>query len=464
MFFYNLRLSWNSLRRNPVMSLMTVGAIGLGIAVASSFTTIYYMMSADPLPHKSDLIRYIRLDSWNPDRPWEDDHPERPPNQVTYRDAVALMASDIPTHATAAFRVSLFAYPSPPGGGQTEQRPEGGQTRSPSSQGPTDQDGTERPFEVDVRLCHRGFFPIFDVPFAHGGPWDRRADAGPEPVVVIDDATNQRLFGGENSVGRKIRVAQRHFTVAGVLAPWRPLLKLYDVHNDPTEAPEAIYMPFGLAPELEVRSSGNTANWKRWDGDDFASFLASEAVWIQLWAQLETPDQVARYQTLLDGYADSQRAAGRFQRPNNNWIQPIREWHDEMGVVPPESKALVIIALLFLAVCSINLIGLLLGKYLARAPEVGVRRALGASRRAIFAQHIVECQLLGVLGGSLGLLLSILLLRAINRSFASQMSFQLDLNMVAVGFGLALISGLIAGVYPAWRICSTPPAIHLKTQ
>ena len=223
-------------------------------------------------------------------------------------------------------------------------------------------------------------------------------------------------------------------------------------------------MPFGLTPELEVRSSGNTSNWKRWDGDGFASFLASEAVWIQLWAQLDTPDQIARYQTFLDGYADAQRAAGRFQRPNNNWIQPMREWHDEEGVVPPETKAMVIIALLFLAVCSINLIGLLLGKYLARAPEVGVRRALGASRRAIFTQHIVECQLLGTLGGGLGLVLSAAALKILNRLFENQMGFQLDLTMVAVGFVLALISGLIAGVYPAWRICAAPPALHLKTQ
>ena len=437
MFSYHLRLSWKSLLRNPVMSLTTIGAIGLGIAVASSFTTTYYMLAANPLPHKSDVIHYIRLDSWNPERPWEDDHPERPPNQITYRDAMALIESDIPTHATAAYRASLFVFP---------------------------QNEGERPFEADVRLCHRGFFPIFDVPFAHGGPWDQSADLGPDPVVVIDDATNQRLFGGESSVGRKIRIGQRHFTVTGVLAPWRPMLKYFDIHNDTTAEPENIYMPFNYGRELEVRSSGNTSNWKRLEGQSFADFLESEAVWIQMWAQLETPDQIARYQTFLDGYADAQRAAGRFQRPNNNWIQPMREWHEEEGVVPPETKALVIIALLFLAVCSINLIGLLLGKYLARAPEVGVRRALGASRRAIFAQHIVECQLLGLLGGGLGLLLSMAALRGINRMFGNEMSFQLDLNMVAAGLGLALISGLIAGVYPAWRICTTPPAIHLKTQ
>ncbi len=93
-----------------------------------------------------------------------------------------------------------------------------------------------------------------------------------------------------------------------------------------------------------------------------------------------------------------------------------------------------------------------------------MRRALGASRRAIFVQHIVECQLLGVIGGVLGLGLSVAALRAIGRMFEDQLAFHLDLNMVAAGLALALLSGLIAGVYPAWRICGMPPAIHLKTQ
>ncbi len=433
MLLYNVRLAWKSLLRNPMLSLLTLGAIGLGITVATSFTTIYYLLAADPLPHKSDDIFYVRLDSWDPERPFDDDYPERPPNQVTCRDALALLDSDIPTHHAAMFHAGLFAHP---------------------------QDAGERPFEVDVRLTTRGFFSIFDVPFAYGGPWDARADTGPEPLVVIDHATNQRLFGGGDSVGREIRIAQHHFTVAGVLTPWRPITKFYDVHNDDRGAPEAVYMPFRHVVDMRIPTSGNTSSWSGYES--FDEFLQSEAVWVQMWAQLDGTEQRARYQTFLDAYSDEQRALGRFGRPNNNWVQPMLEFHDEMGVVPPQSKGMMIIALLFLTVCSINLIGLLLGKFLARSSEVGVRRALGASRGAIFLQHIVECQLLGVLGGALGVAFSVVALRGISRMFSDQLMFQLDLNMVTVAIAMALVSGLVAGVYPAWRICSIPPAIHLK--
>ena len=60
------------------------------------------------------------------------------------------------------------------------------------------------------------------------------------------------------------------------------------------------------------------------------------------------------------------------------------------------------VGLLFLVVAAVNLIGLLLGKFLARADEVGVRRALGASRRDVFLQHLVECQVVALLGGAIG--------------------------------------------------------------
>ncbi len=437
MLLYNLRLSWKSLLRNPSLALLTVAAIGLGIAVATSFTAIYYLMTADPLPHKSDNIYYVRLDSWNPERPFNDEFPERPPAQVTYLDATAVVKSDIPTHTAASFHSDLFVYP---------------------------EDKTQHPFEVSVRLCHSGFFPIFELPFAYGGPWDRRADEGPDRVVVIDDATNQRLFGGSDSVGQRIKLGPEYFTISGVLEPWRPVTKYYDVLNASSGSPEQAYIPFLHVRDMEIATDGNTQGWKSGDGEGFAAFLSSESTWVQLWAQIETADQKARYQTFLDAYTEQQRTLDRFQRPTNNWIQPMREWHVEEGAVPPEARSMMVISLLFLAVCSINLIGLLLGKFLARAPEVGVRRALGASRRAIFLQHIVECQLLGMLGGVVGIVLSVGALGGISTMFLDDVTLHLDATMIAIGIALALISGLVAGIYPAWRVCAVAPAIHLKTQ
>ena len=127
-----------------------------------------------------------------------------------------------------------------------------------------------------------------------------------------------------------------------------------------------------------------------------------------------------------------------------------------------------VVSILFLAVCALNLMGLLLGKFLARSAEVGVRRALGARRLDIFLQHLIECELVGLIGGGLGILLSIGALSIVNGWMKTLMTrtdfFRVDLPMTLLAVGLSLLAGLIAGAYPAWRICRIPPAIHLKVQ
>jgi putative ABC transport system permease protein len=139
-------------------------------------------------------------------------------------------------------------------------------------------------------------------------------------------------------------------------------------------------------------------------------------------------------------------------------------WLVYSEVAPEEARAMLIIALLFLLICSVNLIGILLGKFLARAPEIGVRRALGASRRWVFLQHLLECEIIGVLGCVLGLVLTQLGIGLIRRLFEFELSSWMDPALLGIALVLALVSALIAGIYPAWTICRIPPAAFLKTQ
>lgn len=438
MFAYQLRIAWKSLQRSPVLSVLLVVGIALGIGVATAFVTTYYLMARDPLPGKSAALHRVQIDNWRPEAPWDDERPEEPPDQISYLDALNLMASDIPTRQSASFKASLTVHPS--------RR-------------------DERPYRAMTRLASRDFFAMFEVPFAQGGPWDEAADREAEPVVVLDHATNLRLFGGEPSLGRKVRIEDRDFTVVGVLAPWRPTVKFYDTSNDEFQEPEELYVPFNLVRPMEVETAGNTSGWKSYPGNEFEDFLQSEMIWIQMWVELPDATRQAAYRDWLDAYVREQQALGRLPREVNNRVRPMPEWLEVEEVVPDEATTLLVISLLFMVVCSVNLIGILLGKFLARAPEVGVRRALGASRASVFLQHVIECELLGLLGGVLGLGLSVLALAMINRLLADVTApFHLDGAMVGAGLFLSLVAGLIAGVYPSWRICRVAPASYLKVQ
>jgi putative ABC transport system permease protein len=436
-FVYLLRLAFKSLRRNPVLSALMVVAIGLGIAVSTASVTIYYIYSGNPIPHKSDVLFHVELDNWHPDTPFDSDHPERAPFQLSYRDAMAIMQSDIPTYRNAAFRAELIVFPD---------------------------DDHQRPFREYIRMCFSDFFMMFEVPFQYGSGWDDAADLAPESVIVIDSEMNQKLFGGINSVGRSLKIEDRYFTIIGVLAPWHPTPRHYDPTTRPFGKPEAIFMPFNFTPVFEANSSGNTWGWTSDDINSYGDYLQSELLWIQMWVQLENETQRQEYQDFLDAYVLEQKRLGRFARPLNNRLLNVMTTLEEHEVVPDSTRSQLVVSLLFLIVCAINLIGILLGKFLSRAPEIGVRRALGASRYSVFIQHVVECEVIGILGGGFGLVISVLVLNLINRMLAAGEQLHLDLNMVGAGLLLSLVAGLIAGIYPSWRICHVAPAVHLKMQ
>jgi putative ABC transport system permease protein len=446
MFAYHLRIAWKSLKRTPVLSALLVAGIALGIAVATGFVAAHQILSRDPIPQKSSRLYYVQLDAWNPERPWDDERPEEAPDQLTYRDAVALMDGGPAVRRSAMFKANLTYHPHESSGAGAEARP----------------------FRAITRLAFSDFFGMFDAPFRYGAPWSAQADAGPEAVIVLSDGLNQRLFGGENSVGKRVRVQDREFTVVGVLAPWQLVPKFYDTLNDAFEEMDEAFVPFRWTQPMEITTAGNTSGWKPTEGDEYADFLDGEATWIQFWAELPDTQQKEAYASFLTAYIQDQKKLGRFGRPLNFKLRDVNEWLEFQEVVPDAARTMVIISLLFLTVCAINLIGILLGKFLARAPEVGVRRALGASRGSVFVQHLLECELVGLLGGLVGVGLSVLVVRFIDGFIGfnpdAPRVLHLDPSLIGAGLLLALAAGFVAGVYPAWRICRVPPAAHLKSQ
>jgi len=112
---------------------------------------------------------------------------------------------------------------------------------------------------------------------------------------------------------------------------------------------------------------------------------------------------------------------------------------------------------------------LLLAKFLNAAPIAGVRRALGASRRDIFWQHLTEAGVVAVAGGLAGGLLGIAgiwALRAWYGRFVQDLdrSLPTDYSTFVLAVGISLAAGIIAGLYPAWRIGRAAPASYLQVQ
>ena len=179
-----------------------------------------------------------------------------------------------------------------------------------------------------------------------------------------------------------------------------------------------MYLPFSTSRDLEARPQRQhelLGRRRRSDDPEGETGVNAPCTWLQYWVQLDTPEKAAAYKQYLTNYSDQQRAAGRFERPTNVRLRNVMEWLDYNKVVPGDVRLQVWLAFGFLLVCLLNTVGLLLAKFLRRSGEIGVRRALGASRRAIFAQCLVEAGTVGLAGGVLGLGLAMLGLWAVRQ-------------------------------------------------
>ncbi len=437
MFSYYIKLGLFSIRRNPLLSALMIAAIAVGIGASMTTITVNYVMSGNPIPQKSEQLFYVQLDSSDPVD--YDNEGFEPPDQMTYLDAMALMKTAKAYRQVASNLSGLVLEPQGEG---------------------------ERPFSVSARNTWADFFPMFELPFIYGGGWDDSADNHLERVVVLSKEINERVFGGENSVGRSVRLNGMDFQVVGVLDEYQPVPRFYDVTTGAFDEPEDIFVPFNIAVEYEFSRNGSTSCWKAPDGDGFEAFLNSECIWIQFWAELRNDAEKQDYMAFLNAYTEQQKQLGRFPRPLDNRLSDVMEWMENQQVVEDDARVMLGLSLLFLVVCLLNTIGLLLAKFLGKSGDIGLRRALGASRSSLFIQHMIESAMIGLGGGIFGLGLAWLGLRGIEMLFGEYIENMVGMDwvMVLTAVGLAILAALLAGLYPTWRASRITPASQLKTQ
>ncbi len=439
MFRYYLRLGLLSIRANPALSALMVAAIAIGIGACMTIVNVRHVMSDNPIEHRNDVLYHVQVDNWSPDEPYEE--PNLPPEQLSYLDAKALYDAKRAFRQVVSFKSDRVVQPEGEGA---------------------------RPFQETVRATTADFFAMFDVPFAFGSGWDESADQAEERVVVLSSGLNAELFGGKDSVGELLRMNDETYRVVGVLAPWTPVPKFYDVNNNPFEEPERLFLPFSLAVSGEFGSNGNTSCWKSVGDGGYEAFLASECIWMQMWVELKDDAQRQDYAQFLDAYVREQKLLGRFPREMNNRLSTPADWLENRDVVDDHVSMLLSLAVLFLVVCLLNTIGLLLAKVMRRTNDISLRRALGASKSALFSQYIIEAGLIGMAGGLFGIALTWLGLQGIENLYAEyefiKNLVRMDWSMIFLAVALAIVSALGAALYPTWRACSISPAATLRIQ
>lgn len=308
---------------------------------------------------------------------------------------------------------------------------------------PTNTYVNNRKLVIDIKYTNAGFWQVMQFNFLEGKAYSQaQIDAG-ERVAVITESTRDKYFGkGVPAVGKMLETDNQQYRVIGVVKSV-PVTQLF-AYGD-------MYMPWTLSrQELENKGYNGTylavmmARTK-------ADIPAMKAEFDNIMKRVPMP-----YRDFTELEAFTQSYLPTFTRLllGRNETDGTAKLYTYMGIF----------LLFFLLLPTLNLVNLNLSRILERASEIGVRKAFGASSGTLVVQFIVENIILTLIGGLIGIVLSLIVIALLNQAeLFSHVYLTLNYTVLGISLVICIIFGCISGVYPAWRMSRMQISKALKT-
>lgn len=311
---------------------------------------------------------------------------------------------------------------------------------------------------LSQRWVDENFWKIYDFTFIDGRPFDEAERKADSPMVVITRSTARRLFGEVNVAGREIEIGMVPFTVVGVVEDVSALLnksyaQIYGIFNVETEKYQNDW--FGNANVRMLLKEGTDASDVKKEVERRYSQLA-----IELEPQGVKPvyhDQPYTAEDIGAGADGSNNTPATKRQRTIHWF----------------------IYLILVLLPAINLSSMTRSRLRHRVAEIGVRRAFGARRSDIVTQLFGENLIITVIGGAIGLILSLLFLLYAYTFLFSTSGFDLSLEVInsrpdfgmlfrwnnfLIAFALCFVLNVLSATVPAWKASLTEPAEALSSR
>ena len=409
----DLRYALRQLRKSPGFTLLAALTLAIGIGSATAVFSLVNAVLLKPLPFPQP-DRLVALDTLSQPRGGASANaPATIPTDTSYPNFFDWRAQAHSFQSLAAWQGNSFTL----GVGNAAAR------------------------RIDGISATADFFRVLGVvPVLGRGFTLADEQPGNRSVIVSHGFWQSGLNASPNAIGQTIRLSEEPYTVIGVL-------------------PASFYFP--NAPDAEVFVSPALAmEGKNPSGQQRG------------WNQLSVIGRLAPGATLAHASAEMQKIQRNLaaQYPDDNKtetavsLKPMLE--DLVGDVERPLTILFSCVCFLLLIACANVAGLLLTRTAARRPELAIRAALGATRLQIIRQLVLESLLLSSLGGALGLALAASAVRLAPQFLPSDFhrlnELHVDSRVYLFALSCSLLTGLLFGVFPAWRMSRLDPALALR--
>ncbi|HTI12790.1 MAG TPA: FtsX-like permease family protein [Puia sp.] len=284
---------------------------------------------------------------------------------------------------------------------------------------------------INYKYTNADYWEITDYDFVEGKAFSRQQIANGDHVAIITEDTRNQYFGDETSVvGKYIEADNVQYRVNGVVK--NVPITLYMLYSD-------IYLPYTAS------KSDQNAN-KGYSGGYTGILLAD--------SKSDLPRMRKEYEEMVSRLPIPGKEWNRIYSHADSFITGyVRTGNEESSGMVYAITAISLFALLVMLLPTLNLVNINITRIMERSSEIGVRKAFGASSRALVYQFLVENLILTILGGLIGILLSWIVLQILNSAhLIPNLTLSLNPTVLFIALLICLVFGLLSGVYPAWRM------------
>ena len=295
---------------------------------------------------------------------------------------------------------------------------------------------------VYYKYTNADFWDVLDYDFLEGKAFTAQQVNNGEHVAVISEDTKKKYFGDQPSVvGKYIEADNVQYRVSGVVK--NVPITMYMLYSD-------IYLPYTVS-KIDY-------NGKEYGGGYTGILLAA--------SKSDVYKMKLEYEQMISKLPMESKDFDKMYSHADSFIEGyVRTGREEQSGVTYALIAISIFVLLVMLLPTLNLVNINITRIMERSSEIGVRKAFGASSKTLVYQFIVENLILTLLGGLIGVVFSVVILKIINNANPiDNVVLSLNFTVLFVALLICLVFGLLSGVYPAWRMSKLNVVTALKTQ